>query len=151
MAGLNLKLLSYKALPFLSTGTLLSQITPATFLHPLPPACTLFLHSLTKSPLLCTVDLKCLNSSTLTTWAPCNRTVPLPPFSFNPCMYSVLVLLTFSPIIETLIMTLHRQILIISMAVSLSSLMVNATWNIIVIKQTKHLPFGMDPPPHRNE
>ena len=62
IAGLTTELYTFL---YTLDGSLLSQITPYTFLHPFHPACTLFFISLLQLPLSCIVDAKYLNSFTL--------------------------------------------------------------------------------------
>ena len=93
IAGLTATLYTF---PFTLAGTRLSQITPDILLQPFHPACTLFFTTLLHSPLLCTVEPRYLKSSTFATSSPCIFTVPLTCLSFTH-MYSVFLLLTFSP------------------------------------------------------
>ena len=81
IAGLSTELYTF---PFTLAGNLLSQITPATFLHPFYPACTLFFTSLSQLLLSCTIDPKYLNSFILGTFASSIFTVSL---SFSPFMH----------------------------------------------------------------
>ena len=96
LAGLTTKLYTFS---FTLAGTLLSQITPHTFLHPFYPACPLFFISLSQLPLFCIVNPKYLNAFTLGTFVSSIFTVSL---SFPPFMHRYLVfdLLTFIPLLS---------------------------------------------------
>ncbi|XP_054648940.1 uncharacterized protein LOC129190355 [Dunckerocampus dactyliophorus] len=96
IAGLTTVLYSF---PFILAETLLSHITPDTFLHPCHPACTCFVTSFPHSPLLWTVDPKYFKSSTFLISFPCKLTLPLGSLSFTH-MYSVLLRLTFIPLLS---------------------------------------------------
>ncbi|XP_068170159.1 MTOR-associated protein MEAK7 isoform X1 [Antennarius striatus] len=96
IAGLTTVLYTF---PLISAETLLSHITLDTFLHPFHPACTRFFTSFPHSPLLWTVEPKYLKSSTFLISSPCNLTLPLGSLSFTH-MYSVLLLLTFIPLLS---------------------------------------------------
>uniref|UniRef100_A0A8C4N0J5 Uncharacterized protein n=1 Tax=Eptatretus burgeri TaxID=7764 RepID=A0A8C4N0J5_EPTBU len=125
IAGLTTILYTF---PFTLAATLLSQITPATLLHPFHPACTLFFTSLPHSLLLWTVDPKYLNPSTFPTSTPCNCTIPPPSLSFTH-MYSVLLRLAFIPLLSSAYLHLSSFALACSL-LSLQIMMSSA--NIIV-------------------
>uniref|UniRef100_A0A8C4Q084 Uncharacterized protein n=1 Tax=Eptatretus burgeri TaxID=7764 RepID=A0A8C4Q084_EPTBU len=125
IAGLTTVLYTFT---FTLAASLLSQITPATFLQPLHPACTLFFTYLQHSSLLWTVDPKYLNPSTFPTSTPCNRIIPPPSLSFTH-MYSVLLLLTIIPLFSSAYLHLLR----LASACSLLSLQIMmSSANIIV-------------------
>ncbi|KAF7663340.1 hypothetical protein LDENG_00211810, partial [Lucifuga dentata] len=125
IAGLTTVLYTF---PFILAETLLSHITPDTFLHPFQPACTRFFTSFPHSPLLWTVDPKYLKSSTFFISIPCNLTIPLESLSFT-AMYSVLLRLTFIPLLSRAYLHLSR----FSSTCSLLSLQITmSSANIIV-------------------
>ena len=96
IAGLTTELYTFA---FTLASTLLSQITPDTFLHPFYPACTLFFTYLSQLPLSCTVDPQYLHSFTLGTFLTSIFTISS---SFSPFMhrYSVFDLLNFIPLLS---------------------------------------------------
>ncbi|KAF7650728.1 hypothetical protein LDENG_00121550, partial [Lucifuga dentata] len=92
------------------------------------PACTRFFTSFPHSPLLWTVDPKYLKSSTFFISIPCNLTIPLESLSFT-AMYSVLLRLTFIPLLSRAYLHLSR----FSSTCSLLSLQITmSSANIIV-------------------
>ena len=96
IAGLTAELYTFS---FTLAGSLLSQITADTFVHPFHHACTLFVTSLSQPPLSCTVDSKYLNSFTLGTFVSSIFTFSssFPPFMHR---YSLFDVLTFIPLLS---------------------------------------------------
>ena len=86
--------------PFTVAGTLLSHNSPDIFLHAFHPAFTRFLISLVHPASTCTIEPRHLNSSTLGTSVPPIITVGNLISGSFAHKYSVLLLLTFIPLLS---------------------------------------------------